>query len=824
MKVGVNGGGLALCFCLVAASAAAQTVRVSDFGCDADDSTRFIQKALDSGAQTVVLDRRGSPWMTDSLRMRSNTRLVFEPGVELCARKGGLVDTYATLVSFEAVTNAAVSGAGGTVRLRREDYVKAPYRESQHRHAFASRGGVNVTIEGLTVIGAGGDGVYVCADRNGRPTRNLTVRDVTVTNSYRQGMSVISVKGLRLERVKLLGTHGSSPEAGIDFEPNYSHELLQDIVIRDTLVAGNVGNGFGFSLWKREAGDPPVDARFENCRVEGSDCSVFYLSDSPHGSFPRGNISFRNCTFASAKRAAVRLSQKPKEAVAFRFEDCRAENCGGKLVPEILLYPGLRDDPPADGIDFGNFTIVRGKEADGKAFIDAPTGDWMPAAVMAITGRMTIEAPSGKKTVALDDAWRTKTFRPASEGETPARYVPDFASLEVRDDAPGEMREMTAIPVRFKSRWMVWADRPRKVRLAVRQEKVSKYRPTKNPVRVYHPSGRKLGEFPTPSYGQRGEISFEAPARGLYVLVANVWGNAFAVTAADAPVALDLEALPVQVMGMGGTAWFAAPDAFALFTRGTGSVKLSDPSGRTCAAYEGDYGWNRCLGQGVAGLFSLTVGHEKGKGRCGALHLDLLGAPCHLFPNRGRVWTSARRVKTVRAADFGFRGGEATKALKSALASDAGRVYVGVQDNVVLWSVGAIRQPACDKEVIFEDGVLLRTKKGAFEGVRDCLLDLSGSTNLVVRGYGAKALMWKGDYSRPPYRPSADRHAIRLSNCANVTVEGLLIERPGNAGVQVGPKTDGAVLRDLVIDQPTGSAVQNLTPYSRLRIDNVQAR
>ena len=618
---------------LLAAVPAAPTVRVSDFGCDADDSTRFIQAALDAGAETVILDRKGSPWMADSVFLRSNTRLVFEPGVELCARKGALADPRATLLSFLAVTNVTVSGAGGTVRLRREDYAKPPYRASQHRHAIACRGGVNVTVEGLTVVGAGGDGVYVCGDRTGNPTRNLTVRDVTVTNSYRQGMSVISVKGLLVERVKLLGTRGTAPEAGIDFEPNFPTEFLQEIVVRDTLASGNAGNGFGFSLWRRTAEHPPVTARFENCRVEGGDCSVFYQSDSPNQSFPQGGISFRNCTFANAARAAVRLSQKPKRAMSFRFENCRAENCGGKRVPEILLYPGQRDDPPTDGIDFGDFEIVRGAEQSGKRFFEAPTGDWMPEGVTDLTGRITLVEPSGSRTVALDETWRKATFRPASVGATPARLEPDVANLDVRDVAPGAWRELTAIPVRFKSRWLVWAERPRRIRLRVAQAKVTVYKASQKPLRLVDPNGRKLAEFPMPVFEAPGEIAFDAPMRGLYALAADVSGNTFAITASDAPVALDVGTEPLQLMGLRGTVRFCAADAFALFTRGQGSVRLTDPQGADCVSYAGAYGWNRYLGKGAPGLFALSIDSR-------TLHLDLLGAQGHLFPDAGRSWTT----------------------------------------------------------------------------------------------------------------------------------------------------------------------------------------
>ena len=48
---------------LAALSAIAGEVRVSSFGFDPEDSTRFIQAAIDSGAAKVIFDKMPSPWV-----------------------------------------------------------------------------------------------------------------------------------------------------------------------------------------------------------------------------------------------------------------------------------------------------------------------------------------------------------------------------------------------------------------------------------------------------------------------------------------------------------------------------------------------------------------------------------------------------------------------------------------------------------------------------------------------------------------------------------------------------------------------------------------
>ena len=63
--------------------AKAREVKVSSFGFDPEDSTRFIQAAIDSGAEKVIFDKMSSPWITLPLRGASKQELFFEPGVEL---------------------------------------------------------------------------------------------------------------------------------------------------------------------------------------------------------------------------------------------------------------------------------------------------------------------------------------------------------------------------------------------------------------------------------------------------------------------------------------------------------------------------------------------------------------------------------------------------------------------------------------------------------------------------------------------------------------------------------------------------------------------
>ena len=70
--------------------------RASWWGFDKDDSTRYLQTAIDSGAAKLIVDKMPSPWVTTPLKAASNQHIVFEDGVVLLAKRGEFVGQWKT--------------------------------------------------------------------------------------------------------------------------------------------------------------------------------------------------------------------------------------------------------------------------------------------------------------------------------------------------------------------------------------------------------------------------------------------------------------------------------------------------------------------------------------------------------------------------------------------------------------------------------------------------------------------------------------------------------------------------------------------------------
>ena len=97
---------------LIAASictlGAQETVKASAFGFNPEDATAALQKAINSGAQKVIVDNTGKDWITRPLFLRSNQEIIFEDGVTLRAKKGEFKGVNDSLINLNNISNVII--------------------------------------------------------------------------------------------------------------------------------------------------------------------------------------------------------------------------------------------------------------------------------------------------------------------------------------------------------------------------------------------------------------------------------------------------------------------------------------------------------------------------------------------------------------------------------------------------------------------------------------------------------------------------------------------------------------------------------------------
>lgn len=295
-----------------------EVVRASDFGFDAVDATDALQTALDHPtADTVIIDNVDQPWITRPLFIRrSNLVVIVEDGVEIVAKEGGFPGANDSLLSIDAEHDITISGYGATMRM-----LKPEYTSGEWRMAVALRSTDTVVIEGLALRDSGGDGVYLGVSSTAGSPRHcidVTLRDLLIDNHRRNGISVISVSGLVIEGCTVSNTVGTNPQAGIDFEPNYDNERLEDIVVRDCIFTENWSVQINFYTKNLAASSPPVTARVERTVLEGQSGGMpMFLIWANGADDPTGHIEITNCWFHNVQTSGA-LGLLNKSSDTFR--------------------------------------------------------------------------------------------------------------------------------------------------------------------------------------------------------------------------------------------------------------------------------------------------------------------------------------------------------------------------------------------------------------------------------------------------------------------------------------------------------------------------
>jgi hypothetical protein len=633
---------------------AAEGVKVSSFGYDPEDSTRFIQAALDSNHSKIILDRQTGPWYTLPLKGRSNKELVLEPGVELVAKRGAFLKRRDYLFELSCVSNFTLRGGEGSVfRMWKEDYRKPPYEPGEWRYGLRIQHCQNVLVEGLRVEKSGGDGIGIIR------SKNITIRKCVCDGNHRQGLTLFSGENVLIEDTVMSNTEGTPPQAGVDVEPDGPDEYIINCVFRNCLSMGNVGSGFEiYTPGLCASKSPPISLVFENCRAVGNRTGL--TIDGGNGKecdFATGSMIFRNCSFEESSVNGIFVGSTPAKAFDVAFENCCVSNAARASV---TISAGRLMQGYPDGIDFGDLTVYGAK-----------TGGWYKAgkqgagsAPTNIKGRVKVVDVDGSvHTEVIDSEWIAKNMPVVNDGKPlpPRGVLPTLKDVvSVHDEAPGEMVDLTPTMCVGLGRYVFFVDKTRTVRFKGRQNVLYKnYPPQKTPIKVIGLNDKQKDiswELPRPGLAS-SEFTFNAPAAGFYALKIPCNGTRFILEASDAPIAIDLSERDCRIAPVGGAPIslsfeVSAKNRFALVMTGDSyyhfSAKLRDPYGKQCFANEfvekvDTYSEDSV---GSSGFWTLEIG--KANAPCyDVIGLDLLGVKSALFLSRRKTWSCIGNCKVA---------------------------------------------------------------------------------------------------------------------------------------------------------------------------------
>jgi hypothetical protein len=532
-----------------------QVAQASWWGFDAAEATAALQAAIDSRAQKIVVEKMSGPWIVDQIRLRDNLEILFQPGVEVLAKKGAFHGAADSLFSAAGKKHIKLIGPGATLRMRRADYDGPEYRHAEWRHVLKLHGCTGITVEGLTLAESGGDGIYLGAGSGGAPCQDVVIRDVICDRNYRQGISVISAENLLIERCVLKGTAGTPPAAGIDFEPNLPNERLVNCVLRDCTIENNQGYALHVYAPHLNGTSKPLSIRVENCVTRGTNArsASIVVSSGPQGPVP-GLIELVNCRFEDVGTTAITIASTTPRGVRLRMVRCTLADPAekSKAAAPILLQSRPDSLEPFGAIEFAGVTI---REPMDRPLIkyDDPAG----VSLVDVTGHITVERKGQRREFQLDEPTLARLIPLDSATRIP-RWPLNKTPLTVAQPSTFAGGKLPALRLRNEALFLVPARAGETVTLRLASQPVGRASGKAVPVRIVGPAGKLVKQFAV-EFLQEAEAEFTAAETGVYRVECQPGSHTVRMVSSSHAALIASDSGPVHLLNTAGEFYFLVP-------------------------------------------------------------------------------------------------------------------------------------------------------------------------------------------------------------------------------------------------------------------------
>ncbi len=183
---------------------------------------------------TYVLDVTQAP-----IRLGSHITLLLWPGAILQAAPNALEEF--SVVTIHGTDDSRIMGQGEI----RGDRLNHLGTTGEWGHGVVLEGSSNTVIDGITIDEHWGDGIYVTDDGNpSHPTTFLSIHHVLLRHNRRNNLSAINWDGGQISGSTFREAGGTAPGAGMDFEPNFSTQVVSGLIVTGNWFYANQGAGF----------------------------------------------------------------------------------------------------------------------------------------------------------------------------------------------------------------------------------------------------------------------------------------------------------------------------------------------------------------------------------------------------------------------------------------------------------------------------------------------------------------------------------------------------------------------------------------------------
>lgn len=329
-------------------SASDQLAALTQFVRDAAVSGKTIEWGkidLSVDVEKMIGDERG-------LVVPSGSHWVLHPEFVLRARAAS--NPKYEILRLHDKVDVVIEGAGARIIGERAQHKSTA---GEWGMGVSIRGCANIRISDLHVENCWGDGWYIGATVKKNHSQDVHLERISSDYARRNGLSLISARGFVCIDGRFTNTRGTAPEWGIDLEPNYRSDFLEDVTFVRPRTERNASAGIGLYLHALSGTRNPVSIRFIDPVDTGS--AQGFLG--AHAANIPGIVEFLDPVSREAHYNAIAFRNWRTSGPQLRVvrPSCvdwnRAKNQSRTLSAAILIH-ATQKDPGQDAL--GNIEIT----------------------------------------------------------------------------------------------------------------------------------------------------------------------------------------------------------------------------------------------------------------------------------------------------------------------------------------------------------------------------------------------------------------------------------------------------------------------------------
>ncbi len=393
---------------------------------NADSNTKHINDALSNpNIRSVVLTYNANGWEIGPIIMNvENQELVIAgkgsaPGRLIASKTPKLFLSPTSRLLRIAAKGCVINGysdslikAKAILQMFKNDYTNINgYTPSGSRAGIYTVGMSNITIKGIYIKDAGGDGIYI------RGGQKVNITDVVSDGANRNSISVIKANNLAITNCEFINTTGDSstgsptgPWAGIDIEPVRATDTIGNITLSNCKFTNNKGPGI-LMIWdyyKILGGiSTPVNIKVINCTVSGGQYGMKIRGMTMDGPANNGVINFENCQLNNPVLHGIFIHNWPTGRTRLYFDKCSIYNAGSTPI----RFNHTLNDYKGGNL---NFKACRVDDFKASPYILYASNLSLGSGFQDVTGLETSEAP----------ALSVKYWNAIPANKTPVRFIP----------------------------------------------------------------------------------------------------------------------------------------------------------------------------------------------------------------------------------------------------------------------------------------------------------------------------------------------------------------------------------------------------------------